>query len=126
MFDLEKYIPRDETILFRFGISLRFIVVSSILWTLFLGGLAFFFNAPDQGASFLSNVLLTLLIVIIMLYIIRFLTTFYFVTETKIYKVVGLGFTKVTSAKQKEVDDMKIIQSFSEKVLFSSGMRNEK
>ena len=120
MFNLERFIPRDETILFLFGISLRYVVVSVTLWTLFLGGLALYF-LELQEESFLAQVLLILLVIIIVLYIIRFLTTAYFLTENKIYKVTGLGFQRVTSAKKSEIDDMKVVQGFLERLLFNTG-----
>lgn len=118
--NLDKYIPRDENVIFRFGIGLRYIVVSSLLWSIPLGGLAFFFMRAEND-SFFTQILLILLVVIIFGYVIRFASTYYFVTETKIYKVTGLGFRNVTSAQQSEIDDIKIIQGFLERILFNTG-----
>ncbi len=118
--NLQKYITPNETIVFRFGIGLQYVIVSISLWTIFLGGLSYYFRYVG-GGDFLVKILLTLLILISFYYLLKYLTTAYFVTDIKIYKRVGVGFVKVTSAKHKEVDDMIVVQGFAEWLLFRTG-----
>lgn len=120
-FNLNKYLASStERIIYRFGISLRFIIVSISLWTLFLGGLSYGLQQLQVGGV-LERTPLVILVLIIFYYVLYFLTTAYFVTNVKIYKRVGIGFAKVTSAKHTEIDDMKVVQGFLEKVLFNTG-----
>ena len=117
---LEQFLssPR-ETIIFRFGIGIQYLVVSIGLWSFLLGGLAFFFQ--QNALPFLQRLSLILLALTSLFYLLKFLTTVYFISDTKIYKKVGLGWTKVTSAKHTEIDDMKVQQGFLERVLFATG-----
>lgn len=120
-FNLNQYLSSNtERIIYRFGISLRFIIVSIGLWTLFLGGLSYGLQQLSVG-NLLERVPLVILVLIIFYYVLYFLTTAYFVSNVKIYKRVGVGFAKVTSAKHTEIDDMKVIQGFLEKVFFNTG-----
>jgi len=74
-----------------------------------------------EVGDFLERAPLVLLLLVIFYYTLYFLTTVYFVSDTKIYKRVGFGFAKVTSAKHTEIDDMKVVQGFLEKVFFNTG-----
>jgi hypothetical protein len=120
-FNLEKYLAsNNERIIYRFGISLRFIIVTLTLWAVFLGGLSYGLQLLEVG-DLLERLPLVILILINLYYVLYFLTTVYFVSNIKIYKRVGFGFAKVTSAKHTEIDDMKVMQGFLEKVLFNTG-----
>ena len=120
-FNLNRYLSSNsERIIYRFGISLRFVVVVISLWTLFLGGLSYYLQYLGVGDA-LERAPLVILVFIMLYYFIYFLTTVYFVTDVKIYKRVGVGFAKVTSAKHTEIDDMKVQQGFFENVLFNTG-----
>jgi|GEM_PF-1431798 len=120
-FNLNKYLASNtERIIYVFGISLRFIVISISLWTLFLGGLSYGLQQLQVGNA-LERAPLVILIIIMIYYLLYFLTTVYFVSNAKIYKRTGIGFAKVTSAKHTEIDDMKVQQGFAENVLFDTG-----
>jgi len=47
--------------------------------------------------------------------------TDYFVTDKKMYKLFGIGFRKVVSAKKEEIDDLIVIQGLAEKIFFKTG-----
>jgi uncharacterized membrane protein YdbT with pleckstrin-like domain len=120
-YNLNRYLASNtERIIYRFGISLRYVVVVISLATAFLGGLSYGLQQLGVG-DFLERAPLVILLFIMAYYALYFLTTVYFVTDTKIYKRTGVGFAKVTSAKHTEIDDMKVIQGFLEKVLFNTG-----
>lgn len=120
-YNLNKYLSSsNEAVIYRFGIGLRYIIVTLLLWTIFLGGLSYGLQQLNVG-DVLERVPLVILVLVMFYYTLYFLTTVYFVTNTKIYKRVGVGFAKVTSAKHTEIDDMKVIQGFFEKILFNSG-----
>lgn len=120
MFDLEKYIGPNETILFRFGLSLRYLTVMILLSAIFLGAISFYFNSIGANRLLVDFPLIILGIVTLYL-VIAFFSTVYFATDQKIYKRVGVGFTKVSAAKKTEIDDLVILQSFLEKWLFNTG-----
>jgi uncharacterized membrane protein YdbT with pleckstrin-like domain len=120
-FNLNRYLASStERVIYRFGISLRYVLVVIGLATLFLGGLSYFLQQLKVG-DVLERIPLVILILVIFYYTLYFLTTVYFVTDSKIYKRVGVGFAQVTSAKHTEIDDMKVQQGFLEKVLFNTG-----
>lgn len=120
-FNLNKYLASNtERVIYRFGISLRYIVISISLWTLFLGGLSYGLQQLQVGDA-LSRTPLVILVVVIGYYLAAWLSTVYFITNVKIYKRTGIGFAKVTSAKHTEIDDMKVIQGFFENLLFNTG-----
>lgn len=120
-FNLDRYLSSaNEQIIYRFGLGLRYVIITLLLWTIFLGGLSYGLQQLGVG-NVLERVPLVILVLIMFYYTLYFLTTVYFVTNTKIYKRVGVGFAKVTSAKHTEIDDMKVIQGFLEKVLFNTG-----
>lgn len=120
MFNLEKYIGPNETILFRFGLSLRYIVTVVLLAAAFLGAISFYFTSIG-ATGFFVDIPLVVLGIITLYFVVLFLNTTYFATDQKIYKKVGLGFTKVTAAKKTEIDDLIVVQSFFERVLFDTG-----
>lgn len=120
-FNLNKYLSSNtERVIYRFGISLRFIIIIISVWTIALGGLSYFLQQLGSG-DLLERAPLVVLVFIIFYYVVYWLSTVYFVTDTKIYKRTGVGFAKVTSAKHTEIDDMKVIQGFFENVLFNTG-----
>ncbi len=120
-YNLNKYLASStEKIIYRFGISLRYIIISLTLWTAFLGGLSYGLQQLNVG-DVLERAPLVILVLTILYYTAYWLSTVYFVTTSKIYKRTGLGFAKVTSAKHTEIDDMKVQQGFLEKVLFNTG-----
>lgn len=120
-FNLTHYLSSpSEKIIYVFGLSLRYIMVSISLWTLLLGGLSYLLQYLGTG-DILPRVPLILLILVMFYYGLFFITTVYFVSDQKIYKRVGIGFAKVTSAKHTEIDDMQVIQGFLERVLFNTG-----
>ena len=118
--NLQKYLGSNEKIIYRFGIGMQFVIVSMILWTLFLGGLSWLIRYLG-GDVFISRFPLVILIVISFYYILTYLSMAYFVTNKKIYKRFGIGFSKVISAKHSEIDDMIVTQSFFEKIFFNTG-----
>lgn len=120
-FNLNRYLASsNEQIIYRFGISLRFIIITLSLWTLFLGSLSYGLQYLNVG-NVLERLPLVILGLINFYYALYFLTTVYFVSNFKIYKRVGFGFATVTSAKHTEIDDMKVKQDFIEKMLFNTG-----
>lgn len=120
-FNLNRYLTSEnECVIHQFGISLRFIIITLSLWTMGLGGLSYGLQYLDIS-NFLERLPLIILMLINVYYVLYFLTTVYFVTNTKIYKRIGIGFMTVTSAKHTEIDDMKIKQSFLERILFNTG-----
>jgi len=120
MFNLERYIGPNEEILFRFGISFRYVITLITLSTIGLGSLSAFFQLAGF-TGFFNDAPLVLLIFIIIWVVTIYLTTGYFITNEKIYKKIGIGFTKVSSAKKTEIDDLQIIQSLNNRFLFGSG-----
>ncbi len=118
---LEQYLasPREK-IIYRFGISLRYVLTVISLSAISLGSFSYFFRESDVDVFF-QRVPLVLLTVIVVVSVARFLSTHYFVTDQKIYKKVGIGWAKVTSAKHTEIDDMKAQQGFFERFVFNTG-----
>ena len=118
---LEQYLasPREK-IIYEFGISLRYVLTLIGLSAISLGSFSYFFQI--NGADiFFQRAPLVILMVITVVVVARFLSTAYFVSDDKIYKKIGIGFTKVTSAKHTEIDDMIVQQGFIERFLFGTG-----
>ena len=117
---LKKYLGPNEQILYRFGLSLRYILVTIFLWSILLLGLALWFRKLEADLFFVRLPLI-ILIIICLYYTFLFLSTAYFVTNKKIYKRIGIGFVKLTSAKHNEIDDMVVVQDLFERIFFNTG-----
>jgi len=123
-FNPQKYLTSpSEKIIYRFGISLRYVIVSISLWTIFLGGLAYGLKHLGVG-NVLEKTPLVILILIALYYTLQFCTTSYFVSQQRIYKRTGFGFTSILSAKHDQIEDMQVIQGLLQKLLFNTGTLN--
>ncbi len=114
---LSDYIGAGETIKLRFGTSIQYFVFQILMTAAIFSAMAwllrpifyFMWIIIGAGAIFVLHRAFV------------FFTTRYFVTEKKIYKKIGIFWTKVLSSKKEEIEHIEIRQGFADKFFFRMG-----
>ncbi len=112
-----SYIDLSETILSRFRMSLRWLVLALLLVVILFGGLAFLF----RGIPILFIGMLLFLGVMIVSLLIYYYSVLYLITEKKIYKRSGFPWRKVLSARHREVTDIAVVQGVFQRFFLNMG-----
>lgn len=114
---LEKYIGPGETIKMKFRMSFRYFLSEIILILLCFGGLMYVFKDNPFFLWLLGGTGGILLFYQAHVYF----TTWYFSTEKKVYKKVGFIWSKVTSSKATEIENIEINQGVLQRIFFNMG-----